>query len=146
MKYLQHNSKCPFAFQQIISNVALTLELAVPLIRHPSEVFLSQLEEDAVKLIMQHDKKVVSACLSLLGSVVNNVTKVQHIYSISGYRVIHLARKFCRVDLDLGNFSVLCQFPQNLAERWNRQCQTQPNLTTWTSLYSRKSFINLGSR
>ena len=60
----------------IISNVALTLELAVPLIRHPSEVFLSQLEEDAVKLIMKHGMKVVSACLSLLGSVVNNVTKV----------------------------------------------------------------------
>ena len=58
--------------------MALTLELAVPLIRHPSEVFLSQLEEDAVKLIMQHDKKVVSACLSLLGSVVNNVTKVTY--------------------------------------------------------------------
>ncbi len=60
---------------QIISNVARTLELAVPLIRHPSEIFLAQLEEDAVKLILQHDKKVVSACLSLLGSVVNNVTK-----------------------------------------------------------------------
>jgi cohesin loading factor subunit SCC2 len=60
---------------QIISNVARTLELAVPLIRHPSEIFLAQLEEDAVKLIMQHEKKVVSACLSLLGSVVNTVTK-----------------------------------------------------------------------
>lgn len=60
---------------QIISNVARTLELSVPLIKHPSEIFLSQLEEDAVKLILQHDKKVVSACLSCLGSIVNNVTK-----------------------------------------------------------------------
>ena len=73
--------------------MALTLELAVPLIRHPSEVFLSQLEEDAVKLIMQHDKKVVSACLSLLGSVVNNVTKVQiHILLLISRPIFH---NFC---------------------------------------------------
>jgi len=60
---------------QIISNVARTLELVVPLIEHPSEIFLSQLEEASVKLILLHDKTVVSACLSCLGSVVNNVTK-----------------------------------------------------------------------
>ena len=60
---------------QIVSDVARTLELTVPLIKHPSEIFLAQLEEDAVKLILQHDKKVVSACLSCLGSVVNEVTK-----------------------------------------------------------------------
>jgi len=60
---------------QIISNVARTLELTVPLIEHPSEIFLSQLEEASVKLILLHDKTVVSACLSCLGSVVNNVTK-----------------------------------------------------------------------
>ena len=34
---------------QIVSDVARTLELTVPLIKHPSEIFLSQLEEDAVK-------------------------------------------------------------------------------------------------
>jgi len=60
---------------QIISNVARTLELVVPLIEHPSQIFLSQLEEASIKLIMLHDKAVVSACLSCLGSVVNNVTK-----------------------------------------------------------------------
>jgi cohesin loading factor subunit SCC2 len=60
---------------QIISNVARTLELTVPLIEHPSEIFLSQLEEASVKLILLHDKTVVSACLSCLGSVVNSVTK-----------------------------------------------------------------------
>ena len=60
---------------QIISNVARTLELVVPLIEHPSEIFLSQLEEASIKLIILHDKTVVSACLSCLGSVVNNVTK-----------------------------------------------------------------------
>merc|ERR1719309_1429773 len=59
----------------IISNVARTLELTVPLIEHPSEIFLSQLEEASIKLILLHDKAVVSSCLSCLGSVVNNVPK-----------------------------------------------------------------------
>lgn len=61
---------------QIVSDVARTLELTVPLIKHPSETFLAQLEEDAVKSILLHDKKVViGACLSCLGSIVNDVTK-----------------------------------------------------------------------
>lgn len=55
--------------------MAQTLELVVPLIEHPSEIFLSQLEEDAVKLIMKHDQTVILSCISCLGSVVNNVTK-----------------------------------------------------------------------
>merc|ERR1712241_533208 len=54
---------------------ARTLELVVPLIEHPSEIFLSQLEEASIKLIILHDKTVVAACLSCLGSVVNEVTK-----------------------------------------------------------------------
>nr|CAD7267425.1 unnamed protein product [Timema shepardi] len=41
---------------QIISSVARTLELVVPLMEHPSETFLAQLEEDSVKLILQHDR------------------------------------------------------------------------------------------
>jgi len=60
---------------QIISDVARTLEMVVPLLEHPSESFLAQLEEDSVKLILQHDKPVVAACLSCLGSVVNHVTR-----------------------------------------------------------------------
>jgi cohesin loading factor subunit SCC2 len=60
---------------QIISSIAHTLELAVPLIKHPSEIFLAQLEEDAVKLILKHDKKVIAACISCLGSIVNSMTK-----------------------------------------------------------------------
>lgn len=60
---------------QIISDVARTLEVVVPLLEHPGESFLAQLEEDSVKLILQHDKAVVSACLSCLGSVVNHVTR-----------------------------------------------------------------------
>ena len=61
--------------QFIISYVARTLEMTVPLLKHPSEIFLSQLEESSVKLILLHDKKVMEACLSCLGSVVNDVTK-----------------------------------------------------------------------
>ncbi|XP_046612263.1 nipped-B-like protein [Neodiprion virginianus] len=60
---------------QIISSVAHTLELVVPLMEHPSETFLAQLEEDSVKLILLHDKSVVASCLSCLGSIVNNVTR-----------------------------------------------------------------------
>ena len=60
---------------EIISIVAHTLELVVPLIEHPSETFLAQLEEDSVKLILQHDRSVVSSCLSCLGSIVNSVTR-----------------------------------------------------------------------
>lgn len=61
--------------QQIISYVASTLELVVPLMEHPSETFLAQLEEDSVKLILQHGQVVIASCLSCLGSIVNNVTK-----------------------------------------------------------------------
>lgn len=60
---------------QIISSVAKMLELVVPLMEHPSESFLAQLEEDSMKLILQHDRPIVSSCLSCLGSVVNNVTR-----------------------------------------------------------------------
>lgn len=60
---------------EIISNVAKMLELVVPLMEHPSESFLAQLEEDSMKLILQHDRTIVSSCLSCLGSIVNNVTR-----------------------------------------------------------------------
>ena len=45
------------------------------LIEHPSDTFLAELEEDSVKLILQHDKTVVASCLACLGSIVNRVTK-----------------------------------------------------------------------
>jgi cohesin loading factor subunit SCC2 len=79
--------------------VARTLELVVPLIEHPSESFMAQLEEDSVKLILQHEKSVVASCLSCLGSVVNNVTKnfklirdcFKNYYStITQYKQLHL--------------------------------------------------------
>ena len=59
---------------QIISN-AWALEVVVPLLEHSSESIFAHLDEDAVKLILQHDKAVVAACLSCLGSVVNHVTR-----------------------------------------------------------------------
>lgn len=60
---------------QIISSVARMLELVVPLMEHPSESFLAQLEEDSMKLILQHDRGIVASCLACLGSIVNNVTR-----------------------------------------------------------------------
>ncbi|CAG9828593.1 unnamed protein product [Diabrotica balteata] len=59
---------------QIISSVARMLELVVPLMEHPSDSFLAQLEEDAMKLVLQHDRPIVSSCLSCLGSIINKVT------------------------------------------------------------------------
>lgn len=60
---------------QIISSVARMLELVVPLMEHPSDSFLAQLEEDAMKLVLQQDRLIVSSCLSCLGSIINKVTR-----------------------------------------------------------------------
>ncbi|CAG9855417.1 unnamed protein product [Phyllotreta striolata] len=60
---------------QIISSVAKMLELVVPLMEHPSDSFLAQLEEDAIKLVLQHDRLIVSSCLSCLSSIINKVTR-----------------------------------------------------------------------
>lgn len=57
-----------------MSTVASTLELVVPLMEHPSEVFLAQLEEDAVKLILQRGQLVIASCIACLASIVNNLT------------------------------------------------------------------------
>ncbi|KAJ8930877.1 hypothetical protein NQ314_016297 [Rhamnusium bicolor] len=35
---------------------------------------ISSLEEDAMKLVLQHDRPIVSSCLSCLGSIINKVT------------------------------------------------------------------------
>ncbi|XP_044256313.1 nipped-B-like protein [Tribolium madens] len=60
---------------QIISSVAKMLELVVPLMDHPSESFLAQLEEDAMKLVLQQQRPIVSSCLSCLGAIINKVTR-----------------------------------------------------------------------
>ena len=43
----------------VIHNVARILELSVPLMDHPSESFLAQLEEDMMKLILKHGTMVL---------------------------------------------------------------------------------------
>ena len=58
----------------VIHNVAKILELAVPLMEHPSENFLAQLEEDMMKLILKHGMMVLQSCVSCLGAIVNEVT------------------------------------------------------------------------
>ncbi|XP_063962379.1 nipped-B-like protein A isoform X1 [Lytechinus pictus] len=58
----------------VISNVARILEMVVPLMDHPSEVFLASLEEDMMRLILKHGQMVLQSCVSCLGSIVNRVT------------------------------------------------------------------------
>jgi hypothetical protein len=42
----------------VLHNVARILELAVPLMDHPNEGFLAQLEEDMMKLVLKHGMMV----------------------------------------------------------------------------------------
>ncbi|XP_041957003.1 nipped-B-like protein A isoform X1 [Alosa sapidissima] len=58
----------------VICNVAKILELVVPLMEHPSESFLTTIEEDLMKLIIKYGMLVVQHCVSCLGAVVNKVT------------------------------------------------------------------------
>ncbi|GBP81715.1 Nipped-B protein [Eumeta japonica] len=98
--------KCQSAYeQQIISTVACTLELVVPLMEHPSEVFLAQLEEDAVKLILQHGQLVIGSCIACLAAIVNNVTH--------NYKLIR--------DVFQKYLGILIQ--------WKRSWQVNPDLT-----------------
>ncbi|XP_040276898.1 nipped-B-like protein [Bufo bufo] len=59
----------------VICNVAKILELVVPLMEHPSETFLTTIEEDLMKLIIKYGMTVVQHCVSCLGAVVNKVTQ-----------------------------------------------------------------------
>ncbi|ELU12686.1 hypothetical protein CAPTEDRAFT_160616 [Capitella teleta] len=59
----------------VLHNVARILELAVPLMDHPSEGFLAQLEEDVMKLVLKHGMMVLQSCVSCLGAIVNKVTR-----------------------------------------------------------------------
>ncbi|XP_067339450.1 nipped-B-like protein B isoform X2 [Channa argus] len=58
----------------VICNVAKILELVVPLMEHPSETFLTTMEEDLMKLIFKYGMTVVQHCVSCLGAIVNKVT------------------------------------------------------------------------
>ncbi|KAA3682054.1 cohesin loading factor subunit SCC2, partial [Paragonimus westermani] len=59
----------------ILHYVARILEVTVPLMEHPSETFVAQLEEDMVRLTLRHGKMVLESCVACLGSVVNRVSK-----------------------------------------------------------------------
>ncbi|XP_051518111.1 nipped-B-like protein A isoform X2 [Myxocyprinus asiaticus] len=59
----------------VICNVAKILELVVPLMDHPSENFLTTIEEDLMKLILKYGMTVVQYCVSCLGAIVNKVTR-----------------------------------------------------------------------
>uniref|UniRef100_A0A673IU30 Nipped-B protein n=1 Tax=Sinocyclocheilus rhinocerous TaxID=307959 RepID=A0A673IU30_9TELE len=58
----------------VICNIAKILELVVPLMDHPSESFLTTIEEDLMKLILKYGMTVVQYCVSCLGAIVNKVT------------------------------------------------------------------------
>lgn len=58
----------------VLHYIAKILELVVPLMEHPSESFLAQLEEDMMKLILKHGMMVLQSCVSCLGAVVNSVS------------------------------------------------------------------------
>ncbi|VDL93984.1 unnamed protein product [Schistocephalus solidus] len=59
----------------ILHYVARILEVTVPLLEHPSETFLAQLEEDMVRLTLRQGKIVLESCVACLGAVVNQVSK-----------------------------------------------------------------------
>ncbi|XP_041356628.1 nipped-B-like protein isoform X2 [Gigantopelta aegis] len=58
----------------VLHYIARILEAVVPLMDHPSELFLAQLEEDMMKLILKHGMMVLQSCISCLGAVINNVS------------------------------------------------------------------------
>jgi len=53
----------------LLNNVTRILELAVPLMEHPSETFLAQLEEDMMKLILKHGMMVIVELVLLWSSM-----------------------------------------------------------------------------
>ncbi|BFZ16564.1 hypothetical protein BsWGS_19603 [Bradybaena similaris] len=58
----------------VLHYVARILELVIPLMDHPSESFLAQVEEAMIKLILKNGMMVVQSCISCLGAVVNDVS------------------------------------------------------------------------
>ncbi|CAN8005998.1 unnamed protein product [Ixodes hexagonus] len=59
---------------QVLHNVTRCLELVVPLMEHPSEAFLAQVEEDLAKQLIRHALAILPASVSCLSAVVNQVT------------------------------------------------------------------------
>ncbi|XP_065558783.1 nipped-B-like protein B isoform X2 [Artemia franciscana] len=61
--------------QLVVGAVAKTLALIIPLMEHPSESFLSQLESDCIKIICLHGPDMATPCMKCLDSVTNRLTK-----------------------------------------------------------------------
>lgn len=60
---------------RFISFVAEILQQVVPLMEHPGESFLADLETHLMMLVCSHTQVVVTSCLACLGAVVNSITK-----------------------------------------------------------------------
>ncbi|XP_062705651.1 nipped-B protein-like isoform X2 [Aedes albopictus] len=70
------NIRCQNAINyKFISSVAEILEQVVPLMEHPSEIFLADLESHLMMLIVTQSQAVVLSCVSCLSAVVNKITK-----------------------------------------------------------------------
>lgn len=72
--YLHETGKSQ-AMVKFICCIAEILELVVPLMNHPSEAFLSDLELHLMLLVIQQPQVVVLSSLSCLGAIINNITK-----------------------------------------------------------------------
>ncbi|KAH6937282.1 hypothetical protein HPB50_026283 [Hyalomma asiaticum] len=59
---------------QVLQHVTRCLELVVPLMEHPSESFLAQIEEDLAKQLIRNAMAILPASVSCLSAVVNRVT------------------------------------------------------------------------
>ncbi|XP_063699884.1 nipped-B protein [Culicoides brevitarsis] len=60
---------------QFISSIAEILEQVVPLMDHPSETFLNELETNLMMQVFSNTQIIISSCISALASVVNKITK-----------------------------------------------------------------------
>jgi len=70
------NIKCSTNEQiKFMSLLAEILEHVVPLMEHPGEAFLAELEAHLMMLVVSSRQIVVSSCLACLGAVVNKITK-----------------------------------------------------------------------
>lgn len=70
------NVKCNSNYiVRFMSCVAEILENVVPLMEHPSESFLYDLERHLIMLVLVQPPTVVQSCISCLGAIVNKLTK-----------------------------------------------------------------------
>lgn len=70
------NVKCSSNYVvRFMSCVAEILEHVVPLMEHPSESFLYDLENHLMMLVVAQNQTVVHSCIACLGAIVNKLTK-----------------------------------------------------------------------